>query len=139
WMGFLDADDVWPAGSRARLLDAAVEAKADFAVGMMTHFHADDAARRIRLPEGERLALLAGGVVVSRSAWDDVGGFDETLRSGEFIEWCNRVRLAGRPEVAIPELVLRRRLHLASTTANQIADRSDYLEVVRRWMSRNDS
>ena len=139
WISFLDADDVWPRDSRRLLIEACRREGADLAVGMMSHFHADEAAKRIALPEGEKKALLAGGVLLSRAAWSAVGDFDPELRSGEFIDWYTRFTLSERPAVSIPDLVLRRRLHLASTTAGQIHGRDDYLEVVRRWMSRNGS
>lgn len=138
WLTFLDADDVWVADSRRVLISAALADGAELAVGTMEHFHADDAARRLALPEGRRTAFLAGGIVVHREAWNRVGAFDPTLRSGEFVEWLARARHVGLPTTEIDALVLRRRVHLASTTATQIHDRDDYLEVVRRWMSRND-
>lgn len=138
WLTFLDGDDRWPAGSRRGLVDACTAAPADLAVGMLTAFHADEAARRLRLPEGPRRALVAGGVLLSRHAWEVVGPFDPGLRSGEFIEWHNRFRQAGLSSAEIDDIVLERRVHVDSTTANQIHDRSDYLEVVRRWMSRTD-
>jgi glycosyltransferase involved in cell wall biosynthesis len=139
WISFLDADDVWPRGSRRLLLEACRAESADLAVGMMTHFHADEAAKRLALPEGEKKALVAGGILMSRAVWSAVGDFDPGRRSGEFIDWYTRFTLSGRPVASIPDLVLRRRLHLASTTAGQIHSRDDYLEVVRRWMSRNGS
>ncbi len=137
WISFLDADDVWMPGSRRALLDAAVDFSADLAYGTVVHFHADEQSRRLQLPEDGRKALMAGGVVVRRRGWDDVGPFDPALSSGEFIEWHNRFLLAGLREVAVGESVLRRRLHLDSTSARQIGDRDDFLDVVRRWMSRN--
>lgn len=139
WLTFLDADDVWPSTSRRILIDACITGAADLAVGVMTHFHANEAAKRLAVPAGEKKALLAGGLVVSRVAWDAVGEFDPILRNGEFIDWYNRFSLTGMTSVAIADLVLRRRVHLESTTAGQIHNRDDYLEVVRRWMSRNDS
>jgi len=141
WISFLDADDVWPPASRRLLIAAADAADAQVAVGTMEHFHADGAAAAaLKLPEGRQRALIAGGLVVRRAGWDRVGAFDPSLRAGEFIDWFNRLTIAGLPVVDIPDLVLRRRVHLASTTATQArtADRADYLEVVRRWMHRND-
>jgi glycosyltransferase involved in cell wall biosynthesis len=141
WISFLDADDIWPKGSRRALIDAANSAGGDVALGTMTHFHADaEAAARLKLPEGEQRALIAGGLVLRRSVWENVGPFDPTLRAGEFIDWFNRVTIAGLPIVDVEHPALRRRVHLASTTATQARtdDRADYLEVVRRWMHRND-
>jgi glycosyltransferase involved in cell wall biosynthesis len=141
WISFLDADDIWPSGSRRVLIDAADRGDADVAIGTMTHFHADaQAADRLKLPEGVQRAIVAGGLVFRRSVWETVGPFDSSLRAGEFIDWFNRVTMAELPVVDVEDAALRRRVHLASTTATQARtdDRADYLEVVRRWMHRND-
>lgn len=141
WIAFLDADDVFPSRSRRALLTAADQAAADVVIGTMVHFHADAAAAdRLKLPHGERRALVAGGMAFRRSVWEQVGAFDPTLRAGEFIDWFNRLTLAGIPTLEVAEPALRRRVHLASTTATQARTdgRDDYLEVVRRWMRRND-
>ena len=138
WIAFLDADDVWPATGRRRLIDACATAGADIAVGSMRTFHSDEASRHLVSAEGERQANIAGGVVVSRLGWDRIGPFDPTLASGEFIEWFLRARTAQVKVITIPDVVLERRLHLESTTARQIGDRDDYLRVVRQWMNRTD-
>lgn len=140
WVSFLDADDRWPRGSRAALLREAAASSADMVWGGLTAFHADVAsARRLSRPEPGQKAMLPGGIVVSRAAWNRVGEFDPSLMSGEFIEWFNRCAAAGVATSSIDAIVLNRRIHLESTTAQQIGNRDDYLKVVRRWMSRNDS
>jgi hypothetical protein len=108
---------------------------------MMTHFSSREDAAALVIPDGQRRALVAGGVLVARSAWDAVGGFDPELRAGEFIEWFNRFVLTGRPSIQIDDVVLERRVHRESTTATQAQQgaRDDYLEVVRRWMTQKPS
>lgn len=137
WLSFLDADDRWPPQSRLALLNAARLHGADIAVGTMTTFHSDAESRRLAAPAGNRTANMAGGIVVSRDFWNRVGPFDPQLQSGEFIEWYLRAQTLGARIVTIPDLVLERRIHLESTTANQIGNRDDYLRVVRQWMNRN--
>ncbi len=138
WIAFLDADDLWPDGSRKSLVDACRSSAADLAVGTTVSFHSNEESKSIANPHGERTALLAGGVLMSRHTWQRVGNFDPDLRSGEFIEWYNRFTVSSLTAATIDALVLRRRLHLESTTAGQLQNRDDYLKVVRRWMSRND-
>jgi glycosyltransferase involved in cell wall biosynthesis len=138
WISFLDADDLWEPGSRRALLDACERDAAELGLGMMTSFRHGEGSERLVVPE-RRVGVAAGATVVSRRGWDAVGPFDETLRAGEYIEWFNRFRLTGLRQTRIGVDVLRRRLHVASTTARQLADaraRADYLDVVRRWMTR---
>lgn len=142
WLSFLDADDVWPTGSRAVMLEAAEAEGADVVVGTVEHFASDAAsAARLQVREGRQRGLLAGGVLLRRELWERTGPFDPALRAGEFVDWFARVVASGARIIDVPELALRRRVHLASTTAVQTGrdDRSAYLEVVRRWMRQNGS
>ncbi len=136
WLSFLDADDVWPRGSRRALIDAAVAAGREGAAGTVVHFGEPGRSDGLAVPEGTRPARLAGGIVIARDLWRRVGPFDPDLRTGEFVDWITRAR---DEFVDIPDVVLRRRVHRSSTTVASSVDRSEYLEVVRRWMSRTDS
>ena len=138
WISFLDADDRWPHRSRRLLLEACKTAGADLALGTVQTFYSDEPSRRLQSAKGVRQAKFAGGLVVSRRVWSLIGPFDTTLATGEFIDWFLRVEAAKVKTVTIPDLVLERRLHLESTTANQIGDRDDYLRVVRQWMNRTN-
>lgn len=137
WISFIDADDLWPPGSRHALLSEARLHGADIVVGTMRTFHSDEDSRRLEGPQGIRPANLAGGMVLSRECWNRVGPFDPALRTGEFVDWFLRAQTHLARIVTIADLVLERRIHLESTTANQIGDRDDYLRVVRKWMTRN--
>ena len=67
-----------------------------------------------------------------------IGIFDASLQSGEFIDWFQRIKLAGIKCGYIDHIVLERRIHGESTTAGQIHDRPDYLKVVRKWMNQKN-
>ncbi|MBM3693001.1 MAG: glycosyltransferase [Actinobacteria bacterium] len=131
WLGFLDADDVWPPDRTARLAAALTATPAAIAVGRV-HATVD--------PEGDPpdpgtvaalpAAVLAGGILARRSVLDRVGPFTEDLRVGEFVEWLARARLLGVAEVDVPVLALIRRLHPDSTTRTGRADYGDYLRAV---------
>jgi len=141
WLAFLDGDDLAVGESLALLGAAAASQGADLAVGRMTSFPSGDDAAGLRIPPGEPVAYVPGGVLVARAAWDAVGPFDAELRTGEFVDWIARFRARGLRAVEVPEVVLRRRLHRDSTTARQLAggDRDDYLKVVRAWLTRTGS
>ena len=136
WIGFLDADDLWPPASRRALIDEAQRLDADIAVGKMRNFHSDTASQKLGGVEGIHRANMAGGIVVSRRFWDRIGQFDPDLQVGEFVEWWLRAQKGGARIVTVEHLVLERRLHLESTTVRLMQDRNDYLRVVRQWMNR---
>jgi GT2 family glycosyltransferase len=48
--------------------------------------------------------LGSGNIAVKRSAFERVGGFDESLTACEDVDFCNRLRLAGYQVVADPNL-----------------------------------
>ncbi|MCU1544091.1 MAG: glycosyltransferase family 2 protein [Microbacteriaceae bacterium] len=52
----------------------------------------------------DMLGLAAGGMLVRRSAWDAIGGFDPALPAVDAaLDFCVRVRLAGHRVVGVPD------------------------------------
>jgi hypothetical protein len=75
-------------------------------------------------------------MLVRRRAFDRVGGFDETLRIGETVDWVARADDLGVRNACLPRLVLRRRLHATNTGLTQQGSRDDYLVVARAALAR---
>lgn len=136
YLAFLDADDRWPATRTRDLVAALRSTGADAALGQVRHFAAAGPIG-LHVPTDLRPAYAAGGLLLPWATWDRVGPFDAELRTGEFVEWYTRFQGLGLTEVVIDAVTLERRVHPASTTATQRADRSEYLKVVRAWMNRN--
>lgn len=135
-VAFLDADDVWPSARSSILADVLRElADPAMAFGMVEQF-TDGTAGIDDLPAPPRPGMLAGGMLITRATWDLVGGFDEELPVGEFIDWVARARAAGAVEVITDELVLRRRIHGDNTTLHRRDARQTYADVVRRHLHR---
>lgn len=131
FLAFLDADDVWPAGSlasRLAVLDA--DAEADGVFGSVQEFR----------DGGEDLPSKAGGVagalLVRRAKYEVVGRFGQDLRVGEFIDWMARAQEAGLKFRSVPDVVLRRRLHGANTGLVQRDARVEYTRVLRAALER---
>jgi len=133
WLAFLDGDDVWPVGRTRALHEAADLLPRAIAVGLVQAF---GTTTRLRIDPDPARAYVAGGILLRRDDAAMVGEFDETLRSGEFIDWMSRARAAGLIDVLVDEIVLRRRVHEASTTASRRDLRADYLDAVRAHLAR---
>lgn len=117
FIAFLDADDYWAHDKLARALLVLNEAKRiDQAVihfSMMQEFIDPDLAQqpgvlpKVRLLRG----INATCMTLSRNCFAKVGSFDESLESGEFIDWYLRAQRVGVATVVDPEVLAYRRIH----------------------------
>lgn len=130
-LAFLDADDVWPAGSLAiRLAILQADPEVDGVFGSVQEFrdgHHDP------LPQA---GAVAGALLVRREKYESVGRFDEKHTVGEFIDWMARAQDARLRFRSIPDVVLRRRLHAANTGVVRRDARVEYTRVLRAALER---
>ena len=126
-IAFLDADDLW----EPTHLEKQVERFADEAVGLvhsgMREFDSqsgetlrlyvdgaeEDAARNLLLWEAPHVNVSGSAVMVLRTAFDEVGGFDTRIKVGEDWDFCYRI--AKHYKVAfVPEPLVNYRNHAAA-------------------------
>src|SRR5688572_7246314 len=128
-LAFLDADDIWLpekiAKQVARFSDPEIglvycgmqefdsasgeplDLQLNGAEGWVAHQHV--------LFEGEIIDAGGSAIMVSREAFDNVGGFDTCLRNGEDWEFC--FRIAQRYKVGyVREALVDYRIHIANVT-----------------------
>lgn len=111
-LAFCDADDVVLAG----WIDACTRAltSADLAAGRFDFWSLNDIAPTAPVPAATRqLGFLPAGLganlAIRRSAFLEVGGFDEHFTPGEDIDLCWRLQLRGFRFVDMPEAVVAKR------------------------------
>ena len=142
WLAFLDADDVWTAGSLACRMAAfeAAEPSPDVVFGRLEQFVSpdlDEATRaRYRVDSRPADARFAGTLLARREAFDRAGAFDPAYKVGEMIEWVARAEARGLRIVQIEDLVLRRRVHGNNTVLRQPPAQSDYLRALKGAIDR---
>lgn len=133
---FLDADDLLGAGAVAALVAALGGGDPDGsnrgALGITEEF-LDGVPTDTRAPVTTRARLL-GAMVLPRSLFLALGGFDESLGRGEAIDLLHRATQAGLELVDVDTVVLRRRLHAAN--GGQGSGTADYLTVAHQAIQR---
>jgi len=140
YVAFLDADDLWPGDSLQVRLEAFLrDPGLDMVFGMTAQFISPelDAATRSRIvcPGEPVMVRLPGTVLLSRKAFDRVGGFATDVAVGEGLDWIMRCAELGLHGGTVRSVVLRRRLH-AVNLGKPRSTRKDYLKVVRAALER---
>lgn len=146
YIAFLDADDVWLPGKLRTQLDYfAAHSDIDVVYGNWLRWHASE-PRPAAPPEDEGIDEDASGwiytgmlldsmihsitALVRRNVIDAVGGFDESLRTGEDYDFWLRVTRRHRV-VKLKRALALYRIHPASTTATERRENNEYRVLVR--------
>jgi len=142
-LAFIDADDLWTAGSLAVRFSALHgAAQADGVFGALQQFLCPrmdpGAAARIDFDAVPQVGRFAGTLLVRREAFLRAGLFDTSLKVGEMLDWVSRAALAGVSLATTTEIVMRRRIHGANTVLSQspAASRADYLRALKAAIDR---
>ncbi len=75
-------------------------------------------------------------MVVRRQAFERVGGFDESMRSGEDLDWMLRAAETGLGIARLHDVVLRRRVHAASITQDAELGRAGLALAFKKRLDR---
>jgi glycosyltransferase involved in cell wall biosynthesis len=140
-LAFLDSDDRWLADKLERQLAArSRRPDAEIVLGCVEHFLSPDltAAERARLacPDRPAPGFCVGAMVVTKTLFQDVGPFDETLRVGEFVDWYARAEEAGSTTLMLDEVVLQRRIHAGHLNQPPMDVRRDFARLLKARIDR---
>ncbi|MDP3385817.1 MAG: glycosyltransferase family A protein [Eubacteriales bacterium] len=142
YLSFLDADDLW---SESRLSQGMEAMKKDPSIamtfGMVAEFYSpetDEAFRdRYKCQRIPLKGIHPGTLLIRKDDMMRVGLFDETFRTGEFLDWFNRANDMGLKYLMTDQIQMRRRIHYTNHGITQQSSKEDYLRIVKeRLMKR---
>lgn len=144
-VAFIDADDVWPDGKLALQLPRLLaDPQLDIVSGRVQR------VRLLRREDGseafEEFTPLhespfpynLGCALYRRAVFARVGGFDETMRYSEDVDWLMRAREADVRIVVLPEVTLVYRLHGANMTHGRDMKGLGFFNALRKSAARRD-
>lgn len=139
-LGFLDADDVWPAGRLTCLLRRLEEDPSiDVVLGRtqcVRETHTPGGTPQLEECAPRCVLLTPTAAVFRRRVFERVGGFDETLRYGEDGDWFMRAREAGVPIVVLDDVTLFYRRHEHNMTRGKSLKELRVVDVLKRSLDR---
>ena len=139
---FLDADDVLAEGSFEVLYapmaqDPAVSAVFGRAKDFISPDVPPDEAKKIRYNDDGYEGRLTGCSFLKKEAIELVGLFDESLKSGETVDWMVRLRASDVRTAGIPDIVLLRRIHLSNMgRSDPRGEMMNYAAILRKRMKK---
>jgi len=136
---FLDDDDLCPPDSLAlRVTRLQADTAFHHVVGRLRRFRAEtDGQIEFMDPEDPPYNFNhLGAGVLRRTAFEKVGGFNETLRMSEDVDLWMRLREAGMRHKPIPEVCLFYRRHSDNCTHDIDNSQKEFLSVLHRGMHR---
>jgi glycosyltransferase involved in cell wall biosynthesis len=140
FIAFLDHDDLWPADRHRKMMQVMLDDPRIGAVFGRMRIHLDPGAtpwRWILALEGRHVpGPNLGTGLFRRRILRRIGGFDESLRFGEDVDYFFRLREMGM-QIALCDvdgLVYRR--HATNCTDDQAAVQNSVFDVIQRKMAR---
>ena len=139
YVHFLDHDDLWSPNRMSTLSSIIDRQQPDIVSGWVEHFYCpsltQSQASQFHLPP-KQAASLPGSIMLSLKLIKQIGLFDPSLSSGEFIDYLSRA-MALKPSWEKTDCVLfLRRIHGANHTLTDSTSDTSYIEVIRRHLAR---
>jgi len=146
YLSFLDQDDLW-APEKLALQSTTLDAHADidYVTSRQRYFLAEGVSAAPSWIKPSQLdaslpGFLPGTLMVRKSAFRKLGGFDETLKAGtDDVDWFFRAGAMGLKTVELPHELLHKRIHQKNLSVQALAHNKELLSVVKMNMQRKKS
>lgn len=122
FIAFLDSDDLWPEN---KLMDALAEFEKNPSLGFVQGLTRQVYDRRYGLDTGNLIkkeetlfVFLLGSAMFRKSAFDQIGGFDESMKYCEDLDWFLRAIEEEIPFIIHEKTSLIYRIHGGNLTTN---------------------
>lgn len=87
---------------------------------------------RLLFPVAQVAAVTGACVLIARSVWNELGGFDEVYRNGcEDVDLCLRVLAAGRLNAVALRSIVRH--HVSASPGRKLRDEENTFRFTQRW------
>jgi glycosyltransferase involved in cell wall biosynthesis len=141
FIAFVDCDDVWlPRKLEWQMAALSRETGPAMVFGHVEQFISGDLTAeetaRLKLKTAPLAGWFSSTLLIRKRDCESAGPFDETIETGEFIEWCSRARDAGVKPVVIPQIVCRRRLHQNNLGRGGGATHAGYAHMLKKVLDR---
>lgn len=136
YLSFLDADDLWTENRLRQGLEAIAEDPLIvMAFGLVEEFYSPETDERFRdrykCSQVPLKGIHPGTLLIRKDDFMRVGLFDESFRTGEFIDWFNRATDAGLKHAMTNQTQMRRRIHYTNHGILQQANKDEYMRIVK--------
>lgn len=143
-IAFVESDDLWHPSKLRRQVDHL--RRHDAAVAAVAHVRfflerGMDPPRgfRTELLERDVLGRLPGTLIARRELFVEVGLFDPDMEIAADVDWFARCKDAGARIDALPDVLLRKRVHDQNVSSAAQANTGELLQLLRRsvWRQRS--